>query len=388
MRTVAKKSGGQIAGELAHLGKSLYDIIKAFMQGGWGAAAVQALKHYWPQIIAIAVALILIPIIVFCCLPMMLFGFESSTDTEIASMTQQATTVSACYDQYEAYIDAYVSEIQSTVMASGVPNTEINGSTDSSEPEPIVEYEVVILGSKIQKNWFVALHSVTVGNDLNAATEADIRAFSRKCVDYAVTQEIEETEPPPTEPLDSSGATEPPAPKVIKVLIEIRYLTPTEIMAACGYTASDENWSRLIHKTLEMENNSSVGVLGSLFSDASWRSHITSNYGYRTSPYSGFHYGIDIGMPMGTPICATKDGTVSSAIYSTSGYGYHIIIDHGDGVQTLYAHCSELLVSTGATVTKGQVIAKVGSTGNSTGPHCHFEVRINGERVDPSPYLP
>ena len=102
----------------------------------------------------------------------------------------------------------------------------------------------------------------------------------------------------------------------------------------------------------------------------------------------GFHRGIDIGMPMGTPICATKDGTVSTSVYGTGSYGYYIILDHGDGIQTLYAHCSELLVSVGDVVTKGQVIAKVGSTGNSTGPHVHFEVRINGERVDPLPYLP
>ena len=91
---------------------------------------------------------------------------------------------------------------------------------------------------------------------------------------------------------------------------------------------------------------------------------------------------------MGTEICATKDGTVTSAVKGTTGYGYYIILDHGEGIETMYAHCSELLVEVGDEVTKGDVIAKVGSTGNSTGPHCHFEVIINGEKVDPAPYLP
>ncbi len=391
---MAKKSGGQIAGDLAHLAKALYDIIKAFMQGGWGAAALQLLKHYWPQILAIAVALLLIPIIVFCCLPMFLFGFNSSTDTEMVTMAAQANTVSAYYDLYDTYIDEWVEQIKTDVTESGEQNTETTGPSDSTAPEVVYEYEVVILGEKIQKNWFVALHAVTIGNDLNAATEADIRSFAAKCVDYTLTQveENTETEPENTEPAtdstDPTGSTASPEPVVIKMLLEIKHRTPIEIMAVCGYTQSDENWARLMYKTLEKDHNSAVGVLGSIFEDSGWRNHIASDYGPRTNPYVGFHRGIDIGMPMGTSICATKDGTVSTSVYGTGSYGYYIILDHGDGIQTLYAHCSELLVSVGDVVAKGQIIAKVGSTGNSTGPHVHFEVRINGERVDPLPYLP
>ena len=406
---MAKKSGVEVVGDLAHLGKALYDIIKALMQGGWSAAAMQLLKHYWPQILAVALVLLLIPVIVFCCLPMALFGYESSTDTEIAAMTAQAETVSACYDQYDTYIDEWVERIKAEVTESGEQNTETSGTTDPTEPEMV--YEVVILGEKIQKNWFVALHAVTVGNDLNAATETDIRSFAGKCVEYTLTQveEDTETEPegiqppndnagptesavaemePTEESTDPTESTEPPEPVAIKMLLEIKHRTPIEIMAACGYTQTDENWARLMYKTLEHGHNSAVGTLGSIFEDDSWRNHISSDYGPRTNPYVGFHKGIDIGMPMGTPICATKDGTVSTSVYGTGSYGYYIILDHGDGIQTLYAHCSELLVSVGDVVTKGQVIAKVGSTGNSTGPHVHFEIRINGERVDPLPYLP
>lgn len=118
---------------------------------------------------------------------------------------------------------------------------------------------------------------------------------------------------------------------------------------------------------------------------------ITSNYGYRIHPISGtkkLHAGIDIGAAGGANIVAGDSGTVmlASSGYN-GGYGNYVIINHGNGVTTRYAHCSNLYVSTGETVTKGQVIAAVGSTGASTGNHCHFEVRINGESKNPMDYL-
>lgn len=116
---------------------------------------------------------------------------------------------------------------------------------------------------------------------------------------------------------------------------------------------------------------------------------ITSPYGYRVHPIFGttiYHSGMDIGVDYGTPIHAADSGTV---IYSgwISGYGNAVIIDHGGGVQTLYGHNQSLNVSEGESVAKGSVIAYAGSTGNSTGPHCHFEVRVNGEPADPMAYL-
>ncbi|HDS30195.1 MAG TPA: M23 family metallopeptidase, partial [Firmicutes bacterium] len=92
------------------------------------------------------------------------------------------------------------------------------------------------------------------------------------------------------------------------------------------------------------------------------------------------------GAPGGTPIHASGSGIVAYAGWK-SGYGWTVILDHGSGLATLYAHCSSLIVNTGETVSRGQVIARVGSTGLSTGNHLHFEVRINGEPVDPVPYI-
>lgn len=117
---------------------------------------------------------------------------------------------------------------------------------------------------------------------------------------------------------------------------------------------------------------------------------ITSSFGWRTHPLFGtalFHSGLDIGVDYGTPVHAADGGTVIYADWM-GGYGKAVIIDHGGGISTLYGHNSELLVSEGQTVRKGQVISYAGSTGYSTGPHVHFEVRVNGSPVDPLGYLP
>ena len=116
---------------------------------------------------------------------------------------------------------------------------------------------------------------------------------------------------------------------------------------------------------------------------------ISSPYGYRPHPITGtnkLHTGIDYAAPYGTAILAAEDGVVLTSGWN-SGYGYCVTINHGGGYVTLYGHCSSLLVSAGQSVKRGQTIAKVGSTGNSTGNHLHFEVRINGSTVNPAGYL-
>lgn len=117
---------------------------------------------------------------------------------------------------------------------------------------------------------------------------------------------------------------------------------------------------------------------------------ISSYYGYRTSPGgigSTFHEGVDIAGDYGTPISATAAGTVTKAGW-VGGYGYLVEVRHANGIVTRYGHNSAVLVYEGQHVDQGSMIALMGSTGNSTGPHCHYEVRIHGEAVDPMYFLP
>lgn len=117
---------------------------------------------------------------------------------------------------------------------------------------------------------------------------------------------------------------------------------------------------------------------------------LTSPFGWRKSPYSAgwkFHGGLDLAMPYGSPIVATNEGLVTFAGWD-SGHGNMVVLDHGHGVASRYCHASKLLVSSGDQVKDGDLLALVGSTGVSTGPHLHYELFFDGEKVDPLPYLP
>lgn len=111
---------------------------------------------------------------------------------------------------------------------------------------------------------------------------------------------------------------------------------------------------------------------------------ISSRFGQR---WGRSHQGIDFAASTGTNIYASVDGTVTFAGWNSGGYGYLVVISHANGVQTYYAHCSSILCSVGQTVSQGEIIAKVGNTGNSFGSHCHFEIRVNGVAYNPELYL-
>ncbi|MEY2903382.1 MAG: hypothetical protein RLY89_2488 [Bacteroidota bacterium] len=117
---------------------------------------------------------------------------------------------------------------------------------------------------------------------------------------------------------------------------------------------------------------------------------IASGFGYRIDPVykdRRLHPGLDFTAPSGTPIYATADGTVSDAGFNTGGYGNRVVINHGFGYQTLYGHMSKIKARVGEKVKRGEVIGYVGTTGKSTGPHCHYEVRRSGRQVDPIYYF-
>jgi murein DD-endopeptidase MepM/ murein hydrolase activator NlpD len=121
-------------------------------------------------------------------------------------------------------------------------------------------------------------------------------------------------------------------------------------------------------------------------------SYISSTYGYRSDPATGvykYHSGLDITMSgaYGKNIVATKSGTVLRVVHGSTGYGNYVMIDHGGGYVSLYGHCSSLAVSEGQSVQQGQVIAYIGASGYATGPHVHFEIRLNGDKQNPLNYV-
>ncbi len=139
-----------------------------------------------------------------------------------------------------------------------------------------------------------------------------------------------------------------------------------------------------------LSNSSSSKYVGGEFRWPTKATRITSAYGTRKDPITrktSMHTGIDIGSGMGTEIYAANSGTVVVAGWSSKGYGNYVVIDHGGGKSTLYAHMSKIKTSKGAKVTKGAVIGLVGSTGYSTGPHLHFEILINGKHTNPMNYF-
>ncbi len=139
----------------------------------------------------------------------------------------------------------------------------------------------------------------------------------------------------------------------------------------------------------ETQKSSAGGFISPLGNG--WRSMVTSEFGGRTDPLTGEwagHTGLDLGASKGTSVRAAKAGTVKTVVYGSTGYGYYLTIDHGDRMVTLYGHCSQILVREGQTVKAGETIAKVGSTGRSTGNHLHFEVRVGGVQKNPRNYLP
>jgi murein DD-endopeptidase MepM/ murein hydrolase activator NlpD len=116
----------------------------------------------------------------------------------------------------------------------------------------------------------------------------------------------------------------------------------------------------------------------------------SSGFGIRMDPFTGgleFHKGIDLSAPTGTPVVATADGRVEKAEWKSGGYGNVVVINHGRGIKTLYAHLSKILVREGQKVRRGQIIGLVGSTGKSVAPHVHYEVEVNGEAVNPIRYI-
>ena len=174
---------------------------------------------------------------------------------------------------------------------------------------------------------------------------------------------------------------------------------PVRDAKASGISGSDEQFKQLFSTWQSLDNGGPVTSVStpvaptmgvSIPSRAPLAaSTTTSSYGMREHPVLGgmrSHKGIDLAAPTGTPVYATADGTVERADWFSS-YGLYVAIEHGSDLETRYAHMSRLAVAAGQHVRKGEIIGYVGTTGRSTGPHLHYEVRVGGEAVNPIPYM-
>ncbi len=177
--------------------------------------------------------------------------------------------------------------------------------------------------------------------------------------------------------INGYGEREPYNWNILNVTLETKPLS--DVIADRMDTDQQE------HYDLLMESKGNRQYVGSPF-DFNWLPYVTCNYGWRIHPISGekdFHTGVDIGVSPGTEIHAGFDGTVIRVDYDPAGYGNYVLLEDDKGIRARYAHCSSVLVSEGQTVKKGDVIATVGSTGNSTGPHLHLDVIQNGNYLNP-----
>ena len=181
----------------------------------------------------------------------------------------------------------------------------------------------------------------------------------------------------------------------IDLSIVEKYTQNEEEVATSDLEVAKENVQETVDNTIEQIEqqkaeeerlNSLPSINGIKLAVTPIEGRITSRYGVSSKIRKSTHTGLDISAVQGTDIKVVADGTVISASYN-GAYGNLVKIDHGNGVETWYAHTSKMYVKAGDTVKAGDVIAAVGSTGNSTGPHLHLEIRINGEHVDPQDYL-
>lgn len=208
-----------------------------------------------------------------------------------------------------------------------------------------------------------------------AAIEAELRTLFSEQYDLSF---VLSTETRYADPNDSNndGDYEPYDWKVLTVTLTARSFSDVVFTRMSG--------EEYAHFALLLQTKGSRQILANPF-DIGWLSFVTSDYGYRIHPISGaknLHRGVDIGLPTGTEIHAGQDGTVTFAGWSDS-YGNYVVIEDDKGLSSKYAHCNTLLVTTGQTVSVGDVIATVGNTGNSTGPHLHLEILKDGQYLNP-----
>lgn len=230
------RSALNTAGNIAYAAKSIYKMIKAFLKGGWYAAALEALKQYWPQLICVSLAVSLVPVIFFFSLPMFLFGFNDSSDPEMTVFNEKAAAAVRYFDNYTEYyagFDWQPVNGNNTEIPEGGMSVPLNDASGR-----IVLPENTI----IQKNRFIAIYAVSVQNDIDNVSEESIRNFAAQTVRVIDTPDT-----------DISGSENTAALNVpvTQPGIRVIFLTPDEIMQKLGFSQFEKDWANLMYNTLE-----------------------------------------------------------------------------------------------------------------------------------------
>lgn len=388
--------------DAARAASKLTKIVQAAQAGGAAGAAAQTLREFHQQTAAVIVVVLLLPVLLILSLPSVIFGsLMTPSDTVLTDELEIAENVinikNSIADILQSSYEAVLEEIEQD--SQGRYSTEVVdevGGHVTFDALQILSLYCAHMGTE-------AYADISIENLVD-----QVRSHQDSYYTYTTETEIR------TELVDKvvNGET-------VQVPETHEYTTYTVAYAGDSYF-SDTVWQlsdeekafatdyaynlTLYLRQVEQQEGISIleqindliadstvpvaeGDFGNPFNDPAWRQHITSRFGLR--PDVGLpgkdtthHNGLDIAYGYGTPILAVQSGTVITAAVSPS-YGNYVVIDHGGGICTLYAHCSRLLVSAGQTVRKYDTIAEVGSTGDSTGNHLHICVIVNGQYTDP-----
>lgn len=306
---------------------------------------------------------------------------QDQVKSDLASLAKKITALQAKYDATNAKVNATQNDIDSTKRAIRKKQKELTEREENLNARLVVMY----------KNGSIGFVDVLLGSSSITEFVSNIETIQKIYQNDAHILEVLQKE---YEELEDTKAK---LEEKIKGLEEQKAELASqkkELNAEKKVLSEKEDElkreaDRLKDEILSLIDTSSKYVGGTFVWPCPSSHYITSSFGWRIHPilkYKKYHTGVDIGASSGQSILAAGSGTViKAAVYG--GYGNCVMIDHGGGIVTLYGHASKLLVSQGQVVVAGQKIALVGSTGNSTGPHLHFEVRVNGDYVNPMGYF-
>lgn len=392
--------------DAARAASKVAKIVQAAQAGGAAGAAAQTVKEYHKQAATVIVVVLLLPVLLILSLPAVIFGsLLAPSDTVLTDEIEIAENVIEIKNSIGTVLQTAYEDVLDEIEedSKGRYSTEIVDPVGGQVSINVLE----ILSMYCAHMGATDYESISIDDLAEQAkahqdeyysytTETKTKIEMVDKIVNGIPTQVPETHDYTTYTLSYAGDS--------YFADTIWQLDDKEKSFASDYAQSltlylqeieEREGVSILEQINDLTAGSTVpvaeGDFGNPFNDPNWRTHITSRFGKR--PDVGLpgkdttnHNGLDIAYGYGTPILAVQSGTVITATTSPS-YGNYVVIDHGGGICTLYAHCSRLLVSVGQTVSKYDTIAEVGSTGDSTGNHLHICFIVNGQYTDPEQYL-